>query len=187
MFAISAWIGFWLILLTTTPLLADNPIKVEVSRTGKTYTVAIDAIIQATPASVYASLTDYEHLTSISPAIRESSIVKKFNDNLYRIRTVLHLCILIICKDLVQVQDMQEYPDNILTATIIPEASDFDHGHAKWSLFDLGDKTKIEFRGSLTYSFWIPPIIGPFLAKRMLRREVVRTVTGLQVLYVTSQ
>ncbi len=153
---------------------------VEVRHADRAYQVHIETVINAAPRVVLGLLTDYAHLTRISPAVKESEVVAAFHGRRHRVRTVVELCVWIFCRALDQVQDMQQKSDRELVATLIPEGSDFKAGWARWIFRQEGGATRVSFTSQMEPDFLVPPLIGPWLLRRMLQREAVNTIEGLE-------
>jgi hypothetical protein len=169
--------------LRATPLWAGAVYSVDVTRVGEAYRASIESRVQAPPEVVFAMLTDYEHLSRISPSIRESRIIARLDPWLHRVRTVTRLCVLVFCVDLIQVQDMAQYPPGEIAATVLPQYSNLSCGSGRWRLASDGSGTYLSFEAQLVPDFWVPPLIGSALLRHMLRKEAERTVSGLERLY----
>jgi hypothetical protein len=166
--------------LGAAPLWAGVVYSVDVTRVGEAYRVSIESRVEAPPAAVFALFTDYERLSRISPSIRESRIVARFDPWLHRVRTVTRLCVLIFCVDLIQVQDMAQYPPHEIVATVLPQYSNLSCGSGRWRIAGDGSATHLSFEAQLVPDFWVPPLIGPALLRHMLRKEAERTISGLE-------
>ncbi len=171
---------FLILFLTSTVSVAGSVLEATVSHQQKTYTVRIAMDIAAPRESVYKLLTDYNNLSSINPAILESRVISSPHAALHRVYTLTRACVLFFCVKLVQVQDVQEVNEHEILATIIGRYSDFEHGTARWKLRDKAGLTQVFFQAQLQPSFWIPPVIGPWLIKHKLREEALESVLNLE-------
>jgi hypothetical protein len=124
---------------------------------------------------VYRLLTDYAHLHDINPAIRESRILRTDSPARHRIRTVTRVCVLFYCRDVTQIQDMVQSSGYTIEADILPQDSDFRRGHGQWRLLPEGDATVMQFRAELEPAFFLPPLLGPWL----IRREMVKQISEI--------
>ena len=164
-------------------IIAGEVTSVQVKYKEGVYALSIDAQIDAPLHNVYGFLTDYDNLTRISPSVIESRVVTQLDDRIHRIHFVTKLCVFFYCKNLRQTQDMVKHPENLITATLVPENSDFKGGFAQWRLESKQAGTHLLFNAQLIPDFWIPSLAGPFILKLMLTREAVNTVHGLENLY----
>ncbi len=160
--------------------LAGQVYTALVTHQSGSYFVEVDALVSAPEPAVRRLLTDYDHLSRVNPAIESSEILleRKLGD--YRVRTVTVACVWFYCKRIEQVQDVIESQDGTITAIVIPELSDFQHGYARISLWPEPDGTRVLIRSEVRPDFWIPPLIGPWLIKRKLRSEALETVRNLE-------
>ena len=75
---------------------------------------------------------------------------------------------------------MVEYGNAHVRATIVPESSDFESGQASWDLVVADDVTYMQFSTSFDPSFWVPPVIGKWLIKREMNRQVLGTAVYIE-------
>jgi hypothetical protein len=144
------------------------------------YSVEVDALVAMPEARVREQLTDYNHLGRVNPAIEVSEVLLVRKPGDYRVRTETEACVWFYCMRVHQVQDVIEGPDGTVTATVLPQYSDFKHGYARLTLWATPAGTRVLIRSEVEPDFWIPPIIGPWLIKRKLRSEALETVQNLE-------
>jgi len=150
------------------------------SQQGRAYQVEVDALVSVPEPRARELLTDYAHLGRINPDIRVSEILLTRGPGDYRVRTVSEVCVWFYCKRIHQVQDVSEAADGSVTATVIPEQSDFRYGYVRLHLWQVPGGTRVLIRGELEPDFWIPPVIGPWLVKRKLLSEALDTLQNLE-------
>ncbi len=149
-------------------------------RNGQTYRVDIRARIEAPEAAVRRIVTDYSHLSELNPAIKSSKVLAVYGPGSSRVRTVTHACVLFFCKDIVQVQDVKVMPDGEVVATTVPALSDFKSAVARWRLSRVDDATVMDFSARFVPSFWVPPLIGPWLIRHKLSDEMAKTAQRIE-------
>jgi len=151
-----------------------------VSHQSGSYFVEVDVLVEVAEPRARALLTDYNNLGQLNHAIEISEILKVRKPGDYQVRTVTEACVWFYCKRIHQVQDVIEAHDGSVTATVIPEQSDFRYGYARLNLWQETGGTRIVIRSEVEPDFWIPPVIGPWLIKRKLRSEALETVANLE-------
>jgi hypothetical protein len=161
-------------------VLAGEVINARVEHKDKRYFVELDMRIKADPKRVHQLLTDYKHLGRLNDSIKSSEIVYSLNERNHRVKVVTKACVMFFCKTIRQVQDVEQIGSNIVIATVIPELSDFDYAHARWSIEPQQGMTRVTFSSDLKPSFWVPPVIGPPLIKNKLHDEAISTVETLE-------
>ncbi|HFD80658.1 MAG TPA: hypothetical protein ENK05_09755 [Gammaproteobacteria bacterium] len=144
------------------------------------YTLELDAVVEVPEARARALLTDYANLGRINPSIEESEILEDNDGEGLRVRTVTRVCVWFYCKRVTQVQDVSVGWDRSVTATLIPELSDFSFGWARLHLWQQPNGTRVLIRSELAPDFWIPPLIGHWLIKRKLRSEALETIGRME-------
>ena len=125
------------------PSLAGDILASSVSHDGDGYSLSITAHIEAPRETAYRSITDFDNLAAINPAIEESQLLRLSGPDTRRVRSVIRVCILMFCKRVVQVQDVTLLEDYAIRAVVVPDDSDFRHGIAHWQLTASGAATEL--------------------------------------------
>ena len=170
------------LLLLPSASLAGAILASSVNHEGDIYTLSVTARIDAPIDTVYQSITDFDNLAAINPAIEESQLLATPAADTRRVRSVIRVCILMFCKRVQQVQDVTLLEDYAIKAVVLPQGGDFRSGLAYWQLTASGDTaTEMLFTNTFEPDFWVPPVIGPWLIKRKLMREVAETAMYIEV------
>ena len=159
---------------------AGEVVESSVALDAGIYSVDVLVRIEAPLEVVFQAITDYVRLTVINSSILESYIVETQGADRYRVFTRVKFCVLFFCKQIRQVQDMVEYNPARVIATILPELSDFDSGRASWDLVVADDVTYMQFSTEVDPSFWVPPLIGTWLIKREMIKQVKETAMYIE-------
>ena len=169
------------LLLLPVAALAGDILSSSVSHEGSVYSLSVMARIDAPLDTVYRSITDFDNLAAINPAIEESQLLATPSVDTRRVRSVIRVCILMYCKRIEQVQQVTLLDDYAIEAVVLPQDSDFRNGVAHWQLTASGASTEMLFTNIFEPDFWVPPVIGPWLIKRKLIREVAETAMYIEV------
>lgn len=171
--------------LFTSPLLQAGSVEeVEVRHHRGEYHLQVLASIAVPPAELMTLLTDYERVGKANAAIKSVTVLPAPTEGVTRLAATLEVCVWFYCRLLRQTQDMRLPAENHLTATIIPEFSDYKSGSASWMLAPERQGSALTFAVAIEPDFWVPPLIGPLLIKRKMREEAIETVTGIELLAV---
>ena len=154
--------------------------RLEIERTGADYTVSLRAVLHAPREQVWQILTDYARFHQVSPAIKESEILEERDARTHRVRTRASACVLIFCKETEQVQTMRQQALGQLAVEVDPAHSDFEFGRARWNLEADSDVTLLQFEARIRPAFWVPPLVGPWAVRHVLREEARQTTDGLE-------
>ncbi|NNG11679.1 MAG: hypothetical protein HKM88_00360 [Halobacteria archaeon] len=144
------------------------------------YTLTLMARIDAPPAIVQRLITDYDRLTEINSSLTESRVILEYSPVKHRVHTVIQACILFFCRRVTQVQDITRDANGHIEALILPTLSDFRQGSARWELVAAGNGTTMHFSATLEPSFWVPPLIGPWLFEHQLIREFRESIAIIE-------
>ena len=138
------------------------------------------ASLEGSNKTVYDVITDYDHLERLNNHIYESRILTRYGP--YSLKRLIEMkyCVLRFCFNLTFVETVEETADTV-TATIVPEESTFKKGFVEWRIVPVSEShTRLEVRAKQAPDFWIPPLIGPAILKRLFLQEVRDTVTNLE-------
>ena len=147
---------------------------------GRTYHYLFVARIKGEIDAVHAVVTDFDHMRRVNDDIIESRVLQRYdNGELKRLLRLRH-CILVFCFDMDFVEHVSESPGHILTV-MVPQESTFLDGTAHWQLEALGSGyTRISVSARQTPRFWIPPVLGPMILKRVFMQEVAETCANIE-------
>lgn len=155
--------------------------RADVSEKNGKYTVSFEAVVDADSRNVRRLMTDYAHLDRLSKTIIESRILKTEN-NKQRIGLVARVCVLFFCKTMKKVEDVETLKNGDIVTAAIPQLSDFHYALEHWQILAEQNQTRIKYQAELRPSFYIPPLIGPWLVKSKIRDELEATTIALESL-----
>jgi hypothetical protein len=171
-----------LLLLWTLPAAAGQVSRAEVTHDAGTYRLLLDVELDADLAPVYTIATDFDRLYRISPTVTESARLPPPGPGLERRLMVIRTCILFFCMKARLVEDAELVGHTIVT-TVVPEQSDFRSGRTVWTMSSRGaGLSRIVLDCEVVPSFWIPPVIGPWVIKRKMLEEGRETILRIEAL-----
>jgi hypothetical protein len=145
------------------------------------YRLDFDAVLNGRYEVIHALVSDYPNLHQLSDAVQESEILESTRPGEQRLRFVSEVCLLIFCFRKSLVVDVTEAPGGVFNATVVPHLCDFKSGHGTWRFAAAGpSRTAVHYSGVQQPAFWIPPVIGPYLLKRKLVKEAIKTINKLE-------
>ena len=166
--------------LACLPLQASDTERAEISFQGRTYQYTFVARLKANAQDVHAVVTDFDHMKRVNDDIVESRVLHRYDDGELKRLLKLRHCILVFCFDMDFVERVHESPGH-LTTTMVPEESTFLDGTASWQIEALDDgHTRISVSARQTPRFWIPPVLGPMILKRVFMSEVAETCANIE-------
>lgn len=159
---------------------------VEVEHNDATYVVGFEVTLTANALEVGKILADYAMWPRLSDSITEAQLVESLPAGGQRIAVTFHACVLagLICRSLHQLKDLERLPDQrTFVATFVPHQTDFASGFERWQIRPLSDgTTRLRYDSSFVLALRLPPLIGPWLIKRELRREIIGSAAKLEQL-----
>ncbi|NKF24526.1 SRPBCC family protein [Solimonas marina] len=162
---------------------AESVEQLDVGHADGRYSIELQATLNAPLDDAYAVFSDFNNLPKINDAIESVEALPEPTDGLERWRTNVRVCISFFCTHLKQVQDVRKWRDGAvyqLSADVIPSMSNLRYGTAQWQLSSCGSQTCLHFAATLEPDFWVPPLIGPWVIERVMRRQAHSTAAGIE-------
>jgi hypothetical protein len=167
----------------STPLSAADIISAQVRYQEPAYTVSFETVLEARLEHVRHLVTDYENLIDLSPTVIHSEVISSTPDGRSRVKLVLRPCFLIVvCKRITKVTDSYVTDHGDVIHVTVPAVSDFHQAHEQLSISpdaNNTEQTRVSYRAYLVPKFRAPPIIGPWIIRRQIIKEL--TVTAQRV------
>ncbi|HQU17279.1 MAG TPA: SRPBCC family protein [Gammaproteobacteria bacterium] len=172
--------GILSVLLGMQAARAADVVQLGVTHEQANYRLTLVMDLTMPADRVRALITDYAHLRRLNPAILESQVLAR-SGNITRVRTLVRGCIAFFCFTVKQVQDVEQRPDGEIVARTIPALSDFRYGLAHWRVVPDGRQaSRLYFDVDVVPSFWVPPLIGPWIIRYKMRQEALQTAANLE-------
>lgn len=166
-------------LLYSGGLFAADIQSVEFETREERYIAKIRVRLAVPQPAAFAVMQDYANLTRINPAVLEAKVLELMPGTT-RLHTRVKLCVLLVCKEIKQVQDMRTFGFGEMNARVLPDQSDLEYGYAYWQFRDCAGETCLLFRAEIDPKFWVPPVIGSWAIQRVLRQEALMTSEGIE-------
>lgn len=80
-------------------------------------------------------------------------------------------CILFFCKSTRRNGSVTSEPYEFIRAVADPGTSDFELSDETWTFRDEDGGTSVHYELKMKPGFWVPPLIGPYMMKRKLRKD----------------
>ncbi len=167
---------------------AARVVSVRVRRSGAHFLLRMRITLDAAPAAVFQALEDYAALPRYEPDVRSLRTEPMRERDRVRLFMTLHACVLFFCKTMRQEQIMTATATGnggVVRSELVPQGSDFRQGHGLWRVAPCasGDPAScLSVRIEVVPSFWVPPVIGPWLIREKLREQAHRASIGLEQL-----
>lgn len=166
-----ALVAFYVLISAATIGRAAEIRSVDVTYEDGRYYLVSETWFDAPARGLFDVLTDYDRFTRISSVYKESRFLQPAPDGTPRALTRVEGCVLFFCQSMSRVERLEIAPDMTkIRAVVEPENSDFEHSVATWEFRQEGGGTLVDYRLVMEPGFWVPPVIGPYIMKRRLRR-----------------
>ncbi len=120
---------------------------------------------------LYAVFLDWNISAQFSSAIVESREIEPDASGRRQFYTRNRGCVWFFCKSFERSGYVEDEPFAFIRATANPDVSDFHLSRETWRFRTDGTGTIVTYDLEFEPKFWIPPVIGPYVIKRKLRRD----------------
>lgn len=175
----SAGLGLVLIAVALSAPAAEVTNATVIRENGR-FIMHAESFVEAPAAAVRATLTDYERLPRINPALKRVEVLERHAGGQVRMAVASEFCVLGVCLNFAWEQEVRPEPGGDIAVSIGPNGGDFREGSGRWRLFSENGGTRLIFDVDLTPNFWVPPALGPWLMQRKLADETFETARGME-------
>lgn len=77
-------------------------------------------------------------------------------------------------------EDVQTEGDGEIVGQALPSASDFRELREHWRIVPDDSGTRVHYAATMMPKFFVPPLIGPWLIKATLRRELATSARRIE-------
>ena len=148
----------------------------QVEREHDRYTIAASMRLAVSQRQAFRAASDYERLPEFNPSVIASQRLPG-----ERLRSTIRLCVALFCKRIEQVMHYQQTPPDSIAMQVVPGAGDIKAGFADWTFSaEDANTTRMVFAAEIQPDFWVPPLIGPYLIARELRRQARVTAESIE-------
>jgi Polyketide cyclase / dehydrase and lipid transport len=147
------------------------------------YSIHLRVRLDVPAASAYAVFADLDELRAVNSDVLRARVVGRGPSGSVDLYSEIRACVLWYCRSLRETQRMtfdRRRDGGEVTATVLPQGGDFREGRAHWTFRAAGSRTILAMTADLEPAFRVPPLIGPWLVERWLRREAGRTAANLE-------
>lgn len=154
----------------------------EVTRADGRYVLFADTFLAAAPADIYGVLLEYDddQFQRISSVYKESRYLDPAPDGTPMVYTRMEGCILFYCLTMRRTERLEKQEFDYIRTFTIPEESDFTYSHSEWTFAPEADGTRMTYTLVMEPDFFVPPIVGPFVLKRILRSGGARVISRIE-------
>ena len=154
----------------------------EVTRDGGRYELYADTFLAASPSDIYAVLLEYDDnkFQRISSVYKESGYLDPASDGTPIVYTLMEGCIVFYCLSMRRTEHLEKEEFNYIRTKAIPEQSDFKYSHSEWTFASAEGGTRMTYTMVMEPDFFVPPIVGPYILKRILRSGGARVISRIE-------
>lgn len=148
------------------------------------YHLVANAHLDASPASVYKVLVDYDDdaYGRISTIYKESGYLAPDRDGTPLVYTRVEGCLLFFCRSMRRVERLEAVKPRFIRTTALPARSDFKYSRSEWKLKPESGGTDVVYKLDMEPDFWLPPFVGPLFLKKILAHGGGHAVERIEAL-----
>ena len=153
---------------------------VTVTENGGVYRITASAVVEAPAEYVRLVLSDFVHIYRLNPSIIESEVLVDEDTTATYVRTLVLGCSGYFCRELERVEKVRTLPSGDLVAEVVPEKSEFRSGITVWQVEAVGEHSRIAYKSEVEPKFYIPPVVGKFMAKKSIRNGIITSLQNIE-------
>ncbi len=160
------------LLVLGTPMTADAATMrdIHVDHVNGSFILRSEVWFDASIEQIYGVLADWDLSTQFSSVIVEARNLEPDAEGRPRYYCRNEFCLLFFCMDVVRSGHLEQKPLEYIHATADPEISDFHVALESWLFSEEDGGTVVIYLVELKPKFWIPPLIGPYIIERKMRK-----------------
>ena len=163
--------------------IAGELIRSDVSFHDGVYSIDVAMDIGGNMDKTREILLDYSQAPHYNDNIIKSELMEITDSGTKIGRVEIRDCLLLFCRNLVQIQEMDKLPSGNIRIHVIPEQSDYLTADYLWSFKSRPDgNTRLQINAMIAPRIEVPPLIGPIMIARKLKRRLIEVVKKLEIL-----
>lgn len=154
----------------------------EVTREKGRYELFADSFLAAPPAEIYAVLLEYDDdaFQRISSVYKESRYLEPEPDGTPIVFTLMEGCVMFFCMSMRRTERLETEAFSYIRTETIPEESNFKYATSEWTFAPEGEGTRMSYSLIMEPDFFVPPIVGPWVLKRILSSGGARVIGRIE-------
>lgn len=153
--------------------------QLDVRHEGQRFFMTAVAEIGVPPEVAFAILTDYEHLAQLDPKVLASRLIERPEPNVALVWMRVRGCVAFVCRELEQVEKVEERAPQEIIVTVLPERSDVKLENARWLLEPTEGGTRLTYTLEMEPGSWVP-IFGRGSVERQLRASYGNALSAIE-------
>lgn len=162
------FVAFALALALAAPPTRADDVVVQVDRRGGRIVIDVEGRLPGPLDTVWAVLTDYEHMGRFMTAVKASA-VRRLDDGRLEVTQTFETQIGPLRFGASSVRAVSLRPPHEMHATLV--GGDFEAYESSTRLVDQGAVTRLSAHTEFVPKAWIPPLIGPATIASETRRQ----------------
>ncbi|HMB72517.1 MAG TPA: hypothetical protein VKQ06_03025 [Gammaproteobacteria bacterium] len=154
----------------------------EITRNHGRYELYADTYLAALPQDIFEVLLEYDDdaFRRISGVYKESRYLEPQSDGTPVVYTLMEGCIMFYCLSMRRTETLETEAFSYIRTEAIPEESDFKYSMSEWTFEPEAGGTRMSYKLIMEPDFFVPPIVGPWILKRILSRGGVNVVARIE-------
>jgi ribosome-associated toxin RatA of RatAB toxin-antitoxin module len=171
---------FFLLCLLPLPLMAKEAalIEIETSHKADLVDVKVQALISATPQTIWATLTDYERLPEFVPGLKSSKIVERKGSVVTVKQSGVAVFLFFKVPIDVTVESTEAWP--VLEVRRVAGTVRQLQGRYEMIILPDNSSVRLIWTGSIEPENSLPPLIGESLMRRSIRQQFTGMVREIE-------
>jgi len=161
--------------------------SVEVDRVDGRYKLVSQVWFDTDVASIYGVFLDYDVASRFSSFIVAARNLDPDDSGQRRFYIRNQGCVWFFCRSFERTGHVEYEPFTYIRSTADPHESDFFFSREEWRFEPQGEGTLVAYEFEFDPKFWIPPLIGPYVLQRKLKRDSAGAIGRIEAIALERQ
>src|SRR3569833_3011742 len=132
------------------------------------YHVSFDAVLEAPVDKARPFMIEPRNWPRLSDIVTDAKVIETIDERTQKVRIGFSACVLLFCKNVHKIEELRRLADGDIVTLALPGQGDFGYARERWRISGDDRRTRVEYEAELVPSFFVPPLIGPYLLKGKL-------------------
>ena len=155
---------------------------IDITHANGVYSIDLNVLLDARLPDVYSLVTDFAGTARLNDSIVRNEVQADPENARWKRAMTIESCVWFFCFE-VQQTEWLTIKQLAVIGSIIPEESNLGPGQSRWALSEPSpEQTRVLYTSEIRPEFWLPPLVGPYMLRKALRKEVHETVDRIETL-----
>src|SRR3569833_938504 len=170
------------LLLASGIAAAEEVRNLQVTHERGHFHVSFDAVLEAPGDKARPFMIEPRNWPRLSDIVTDAKVIETIDERTQKVRIGFCVCVLLFCLFVFLFVVLCWFVVGDIVTHALPGQGDFGYVCERWRISGDDRRTRVEYEAELVPSFFVPPLIGPYLLKGKLQHLLTETARNLEQL-----